>query len=277
MRIPLVAASVCVIAGLVTPATAGAQTAAGPAAASAAASTAAQAASGVPHAAAVPPAVLAENRIYRSGTAAPLSCPIPEIREGSAASLKTFHRAMARCADRFWAIRFKAAGLRYTSPRVTITTGSSSVCGRITSNGAQYCPAQRTVAIRIMKRDLTDPFKMNIAHSVAHEWGHHVQQLTGMLDEQNRLYWRSGGSARTVLSHRLEMQAECFAGVFYSAALDSVDPGITWDQWIGAVREAEESKVHGKPRNLAYWQDRGYSSGSAGSCNTWTASSARVS
>ncbi|MEV0203146.1 neutral zinc metallopeptidase [Nonomuraea sp. NPDC050691] len=269
MRIPLVAASVCVIAGVGLSGTAGAQTAAG-------ASTA-QPAYGVPHAVAAPPAVLAENRIYRSGTASPLSCPIPEIREGSAASLKTFHRSMARCADRFWAARFKAAGLAYTSPKVAITTGSSSVCGKITSNGAQYCPAQRTVAIRIMKRDLTDPFKMNIAHSVAHEWGHHVQQLTGMLDEQNRLYWRARGTARSIVSHRLEMQAECFAGVFYSAALDSVDPGITWDQWIGAVREAEESKVHGKPRNLAYWQNRGYTSGSAGSCNTWKATIARVS
>ena len=67
------------------------------------------------------------------------------------------------------------------------------------------------------------------------------------------------------------MQAECFAGVFYRATLDSVDPGITWSQWINAVRQAGESKVHGKPRNLAYWQDRGFDGASARYCNTWTA------
>ncbi|MBB6349266.1 neutral zinc metallopeptidase [Nonomuraea muscovyensis] len=225
---------------------------------------------------AAPPAVLTKNRIYRSGTASPLSCSVPEIRAGSAASIKTFHRALARCANRFWATRFKAAGLRYTPPKLHITTGSSSVCGKITSNGAQYCSAQRTVAIRIMKRDLREPFRMNIAHSVAHEWGHHVQQLTGMLDEHNRQYWRARGTARSIVSHRLEMQAECFAGVFYSATLDSIDPGIGWADWIGAVGESRESKAHGKPRNLAYWQDRGYDSGSARACNTWTAPTSRV-
>ncbi|MFI6496537.1 neutral zinc metallopeptidase [Nonomuraea typhae] len=222
------------------------------------------------------PAVLTQNKIYRSGTPSPQSCAVPEINRGNAASLKAFHMAMARCANRFWATRFKAAGLAYTAPKVQITTGSRSVCGRITTNGAQYCPQQRTVVIRIMKRDLTDPFRMNIAHSVAHEWGHHVQQLTGILDAQNSLYWRASGSARTILSHRLEMQAECFAGTFYSAALESISPGITWDEWLNSVTRAGESKTHGKPANLAYWQNRGYSGASARFCNTWSAAKARV-
>ncbi|MFI7132526.1 neutral zinc metallopeptidase [Nonomuraea sp. NPDC050153] len=204
------------------------------------------------------------------------TCEIPEIRMGSAASLKAFHRAMAGCADRFWAGRFAAAGLPYTPPEVTITTGSDSVCGEITSNGAQYCPEQRTIAIRIMKHDLRDPFRMNIAHSVAHEWGHHVQQLIGVLDAQNALYQQASDGAQTLLSHRLEMQAECFAGVFYSAALESIKPGIEWEDWIDAVRRADESKIHGKPRNLAFWQERGYRGGATGFCNTWTATRSKV-
>lgn len=212
----------------------------------------------------------------RTGDRHKQPCAIPVIREGSAASLKSFHRAMAACADRFWAARFAAAGLTYTSPQVTVTTGSDSVCGEITSNGAQYCPAQRTIAIRIMKHDLSDPFRMNIAHSVAHEWGHHVQQLIGVLDAQSALYWPASGGTRTLLSHRLEMQAECFAGVFYSATLTSIRPGITWADWIDAVSRADYSKIHGTPRNLAYWQNRGYRGGSAAACDTWTASRIRV-
>ncbi|MFG1942836.1 neutral zinc metallopeptidase [Nonomuraea sp. NPDC048826] len=223
------------------------------------------------------PAVLTKNRIYRSGTAGPLSCPAPEIRPGSAASIKRFQQALARCANRFWATRFKAAGLRYSPPKLQITTGSRSVCGTITANGAQYCPQQRTVAIRIMKRDLRDQIMMNLAHSVAHEWGHHVQELTGILDAQNTLYWRSGKTQRAALSRRLEMQAECFAGVFYRSTLDSLSSEITWVQWIDGVKQSRESKVHGKPRNLAYWQDRGYDAASARACNTWTAPNARVS
>jgi uncharacterized protein len=204
------------------------------------------------------------------------SCAVPAIKTGSAASLKSFHRAMAACADRFWAARFAAAGLNYSPPEVSITTGSDSVCGKISSNGAQYCPSQHTIAIRILKQDLRDPFRMNIAHSIAHEWGHHVQQLIGVLDAQSALYWPASGSARTLLSHRLEMQAECFAGVFYSATLTSIKPDLPWQEWIYAVSRAEYSEIHGRPRNLAYWQNRGYLRGSASACDTWSARKDRV-
>ncbi|MEV4284124.1 neutral zinc metallopeptidase [Nonomuraea bangladeshensis] len=205
-----------------------------------------------------------------------MRCTVPAIKAGSAGSLRTFHRAMATCADRFWAERFAAAGLPYSSPEVTITSGADSVCGRVSGAGAHYCPEQRAIVIRITRHDLRDPFRMNVAHSVAHEWGHHVQQLTGVLKAHEALYLPASERARTVLSHRLEMQAECYAGVFYSAALKSIGPGIPWDDWLDAVRQAEESEVHGKPRNLAFWQDRGYKGGATGFCNTWTAARAKV-
>ncbi|QYC43598.1 Putative neutral zinc metallopeptidase [Nonomuraea coxensis DSM 45129] len=205
-----------------------------------------------------------------------LRCAVPAITVGSAASLRAFHKAMAACADRFWAERFAAAGLPYSSPEVTITSGADSVCGRLSGAGAHYCPEQRAIVIRITRHDLRDPFRMNVAHSVAHEWGHHVQQLTGVLRAQEALYLPASEQARRVLSHRLEMQAECYAGVFYSSALKSIGPGIAWDDWLDAVRQAEESEVHGKPRNLAFWQDRGYRGGATGFCNTWTAARAKV-
>ncbi|MCK2217503.1 neutral zinc metallopeptidase [Actinomadura sp. ATCC 31491] len=211
-----------------------------------------------------------------SGARPRLTCAIPAIKVGSAASLRAFHEAMAGCADRFWAERFAAAGLAYRSPTVTITTGADSVCGRISGAGAHYCPEERAVVVRITRQDLRDPFRMNLAHSIAHEWGHHVQQLTGVLGAQEALYLPASDQARTILSHRLEMQAECYAGVFYSAALKSIKPGIAWDEWVEAVRQAEESEVHGKPRNLAFWQDRGYHGGATGFCNTWTATRAKV-
>ncbi|SDK96572.1 hypothetical protein SAMN05421874_113180 [Nonomuraea maritima] len=210
------------------------------------------------------------------GAVVPQECEIPAIRTGSVGSLRSFHRAMAGCADRFWAARFAAAGLAYTSPAVEITTTDDSVCGAVTGNGAQYCPQQRTIVVRITDDDARDPFRMNLAHSVAHEWGHHVQGLIGVLSAQSALYGPASDEARRLLSHRLEMQAECFAGVFYSAALDSVDPGISWDGWMKAVRQADESDIHGKPRNLAFWQNRGYQGGATGFCNTWTAPASKI-
>ncbi|MCF6472979.1 hypothetical protein FAF44_31985 [Nonomuraea sp. MG754425] len=248
MRIPLTALAGCMVAGLLVPAPAAAAGRVGQ----------------------------AGLMSVMGGEVVPQECAIPAIRVGSVASLRAFHRAMAGCADRFWAGRFAGAGLAYSPPEVTITTGTGSVCGAITSSGAQYCPDQRTIAIRIMKNDLRDPFRMNIAHSVAHEWGHHVQQLIGVLNAQAALYGPASAAARRLLSHRLEMQAECFAGVFYSATLKSIRPGISWKDWISAVRMADESDVHGKPRNLAHWQDRGFHGGATGFCDTWTASRSKV-
>lgn len=256
MRTPLIAAVVCVVAGLVLASgTAGARTMA--------------AAPGVPSA-------LTGNKVYRSGDPAPLACAIPGIRTGSTTSLKRFHRVMARCADQFWAGRFEAAGMRYTAPTLAVTTGRGSVCGRITANGAQYCPAHHTIAIRVTRHDVAAPFKMNLAHSVAHEWGHHVQQLAGILDAYNAEYRHAGAERRTMLSHRLEMQAECFAGVFYRATFDSIDPGLTWQEWAAAVGRSSESRLHGKPENLAYWQNRGYQGGTAAVCDTWSAPESQV-
>ncbi|MFC5829065.1 neutral zinc metallopeptidase [Nonomuraea insulae] len=248
MRIPLIALAVCLAAGLLAPSPAGAATRIGQA------------------------GLLGAT----AGDVVAQTCEVPSIQAGSLASLKSFHKAMAGCADRFWAARFAAAGLAYSPPEITITTGSDSVCGSITSSGAQYCPDEHTIVIRIMKRDVRDPFRMNMAHSVAHEWGHHVQQLIGVLDAQSALYEPASEKARTLLSHRLEMQAECFAGVFYSATLKSIEPGIGWDEWLEAVRLADESDIHGKPVNLAFWQNRGYRGGATGFCDTWAAAKSKI-
>ncbi|TDC11308.1 hypothetical protein E1267_01175 [Nonomuraea longispora] len=248
MRLSHLAAAVCVVAGLLLP---------GPARAAQR-----EAPAGLPG--------------EMSGTGLPLLCDIPDIRLGSVASLRSFHRAMADCADRFWAVTFAVAGLAYTPPELSVTTGTGSVCGAITDHGAQYCPDQQTIVVRIMQDELRDPFRMNIAHSVAHEWGHHVQRLTGVLDAYNALYQPASGQARNLLNHRLEMQAECYAGVFYSAALDSIGPGIAWEAWLRAVSEADESQAHGRPGNLAAWQDRGYRGGATGHCDTWTAGDSAV-
>ncbi|NRQ30989.1 hypothetical protein HII36_03960 [Nonomuraea sp. NN258] len=251
MRLPLIAAAMCMVADLLS-------SGVSPAAAAAAR-----------------PGGLEGWRPLLAARPAPLTCRVPPIRTGSAASFRAFYRGMAACADQFWSARFAAARLAYRPPAVDVTTGRDSVCGKIVT-GAQYCPAQHTIVIRITRGDLRDPFRMNAAHAVAHEWGHHVQALTGVLDAQNALYQRATGAARTTLSHRLEMQAECFAGAFYASALRSIRPGITWRDWLGAVRMAEESEVHGRPRNLAYWQNQGFRGATPDACDTWNAAPAKV-
>ncbi len=180
--------------------------------------------------------------------------------------------------NRFWAARFKAAGLKYTKPKIQLTTSGNSVCGKIYYTGAHYCQDQRTFAINITKRELRNPYRLAFVRTVAHEMGHHAQKLSGMLDTYNRMVWRAGQNTPTyyALSRRLEMQADCFAGVFFSASFDSLNGELGWDEWVGAIASAKSDKLHGSSANLARWHDRGYRNGSLAACNTWTASSSSV-
>jgi predicted metalloprotease len=86
-----------------------------------------------------------------------------------------------------------------------------------------------------------------------------------------------GTTARNLLSHRLEQQAECFAGVFLNATQDSLPVDSEEYDYINtwASKNATD-KVHGKGRNQVYWLQRGFDTGSPNACNTWVAASARV-
>jgi predicted metalloprotease len=117
---------------------------------------------------------------------------------------------------------------------------------------------------------------------MAHEYGHHVQALSGIMG----WYWqeaaRSGKAAKLALSRRLELQADCFSAVFVGSVRDSLPaPADDWRNIVNWIRDngakAWPTNDHGKGPNQAYWLDRGFTGGGPGSCDTWNAPASRVS
>ena len=119
---------------------------------------------------------------------------------------------------------------------------------------------------------------------MAHEYGHHVQQLTGIMDaswqERARTGRRSPAGAET--TRRLELQANCYAGMFLGGLRDqrAIDPGLI----SGALRDYGERgdasgrpREHGTPQTNGSWADQGFQRNRTYQCNTWLAPQDAVS
>ncbi|WP_214107530.1 neutral zinc metallopeptidase [Acrocarpospora catenulata] len=226
------------------------------------------------------PTVLTKNKIYRSGSVGTIDCSPTEPRAGSAAAAKTYMLQVYRCVNQMWARKFKAVGWTYRVPKIVIrTSGPKTPCGRLTKTyWGHYCPHNQTIYILLTSEQIKQPFPLVLAKTMAHEIAHHVQQRSGMLTPYYNLAYRARTkTAKNLLSHRVEQQAECFAGVFLSGAQDSLP--VDFEEWEHinnwAVKNADDA-LHGKGRNQVFWLERGFQSGSPAACNTWVVSNARV-
>lgn len=179
---------------------------------------------------------------------------------------------------------------------VTFTGQRATACGTATSAvGPFYCPADQTVYLD------TDFFDQMLegrlgavggdaaeAYVIAHEYGHHISNLIGTLEQVQAAGQQTGPTSPQV---KLELQADCFAGVWMAnATSDPASPikAITKDDLERAIDAAKavgddriqesstgtvspESWTHGSSEQRKYWMARGYSSGSPDQCDTFAA------
>ena len=146
---------------------------------------------------------------------------------------------------------------------------TESACGVIGSDtGSAYCPPERTVYF-VLSSELEDAEKygdFSFAFTIAHEWGHHVQNELGysnLRDERNDVAF--------------ENQADCFAGVWASSYytrgnLNNIDilEGINATYGFGDTRLEEEGKAHGSPAERVQWFLTGYNTSDPSACRTFT-------
>ncbi|MER7132168.1 neutral zinc metallopeptidase [Streptosporangium saharense] len=224
--------------------------------------------------------------LYRvRGTLPPSRCAAGGIQEGSASSYRTFMTRITRCLDRMWRARLTAAGLPFSRPslRFTTTTRVSSPCGRWPAKAAGfYCSTNRTIYIGILRDALRNPYPINHAQFMAHEYGHHVQKLMGVMDYYGRSVWNVRTSTRLAFSRRLELQADCLGSAFLrQVSTDLAVERADWDsiiEWVTVNGHKNWLRNdHGRGRSQAYWMQRGFTVGSPSACNTWTAPANRVS
>ena len=190
-----------------------------------------------------------------------------------------------------WAAQFEKAGRRYAPTTLNIfeevvETG----CGRATSaTGPFYCPADRQAYLdlgffRELRSRFGAPGDFAQAYVVAHEVAHHVQNVLGINDDVRRLQQQNPDDANE-LSIRLELQADCFAGVWAFSTFErglledgDIREGLDAAAAVGDDRIQEkatgridpESWTHGSSEQRMEWFTRGYRSGDPERCDTFS-------
>ena len=196
--------------------------------------------------------------------------------------------------EQTWHEIFGAANKNYIEPHLVMFTGAvQSACGTASSAvGPFYCPNDSKVYIDLgffdeLKSRFGAPGDFAQAYVVAHEVGHHVQNLLGTSDKVHSMRQRQSEKEANAMSVRLELQADCFAGVWANHAdasrqlLESGDiaEGLAAATAIGDDRlqmqargyVAPESFTHGSSEQRVRWFKRGMQSGRVNDCNTFAA------
>ena len=190
-----------------------------------------------------------------------------------------------------WTRVFQAAGKTYQAPVLVLFEDAvRSACGNASaSTGPFYCPGDQKVYLdlsffRELDRRFGAPGDFAQAYVVAHEVGHHVQNLLGINRQVSQAQQRGSERAANALSVQMELQADCFAGVWGHHAgkrgmLDAgdVEEGLAaaaaiGDDRLSGGRVSPESFTHGTSAQRAQWLRQGLTSGEINSCDTFRSS-----
>jgi uncharacterized protein len=194
-------------------------------------------------------------------------------------------------AQNFWQQQFAAAGKPYQQAKLVLFRGGTDTgCGAASSaTGPFYCPLDQRVYIDLgffdeLNQRFKAPGDFAQAYVLAHEIGHHVQQQLG-IEQQVRQQSQQNPDDANELSVRLELQADCFAGVWARSTYDrgilesgDLQEGLTAAAAVGDDRIQQqangridpESFTHGTSEQRDHWLQTGFDSGKLESCDTFS-------
>jgi len=204
-----------------------------------------------------------------------------------------FVSQVLRSTEQVWTDVFRASGRTYQPPKLVLFQGSwPTACGQgQAAMGPFYCPNDNKVYIdlrfyKVLEQRLGAPGQFAQAYVVAHEVGHHIQNQLGIMEKVDALRRRGGEAQANALSVRVELQADCFAGVWAARSqkesgwrLDpgDIEAGLNAAAQIGddmLQRKSQgmvvpESFTHGSSAQRVNWFKRGIEGGSVERCNTF--------
>jgi predicted metalloprotease len=206
--------------------------------------------------------------------------------------LGTFAALVLKDTEETWTGIFAAANQTYAEPPLVLFSEAvRSGCGTASSaTGPFYCPADRKVYLdpaffALLSKRLGSPGDFAQAYVIAHEVGHHVQNLIGVSEKVSAQEQQGSQAQANALSVRLELQADCFAGVWGNHANRDrkvIDPGdfeegmraagSIGDDRIQEMTEGavhRESWTHGSGEQRQFWLRRGLESGDWTRCDTF--------
>jgi len=203
-----------------------------------------------------------------------------------------FVRKVLASTEDVWRDQFQSHHTQYREPTLVLFRGSTpTACGNgQAAMGPFYCPGDQKVYIDlgfydILKTRLGSPGDFAQAYVIAHEIGHHIQKLTGTSDKVDAMRGRASEVQQNALSVRLELQADCYAGIWANRAdeakhiLDQgdVEEALNAASHIGddALQKAgqgyavPETFTHGTSLQRVTWFKRGVETGDLHACNTF--------
>jgi uncharacterized protein len=205
-----------------------------------------------------------------------------------------FVSSVLASTERTWGEIFRRHGQEYQEPKLVLFSGAvESACGFAQSaSGPFYCPQDRRVYIDLeFFRELRDRFKapgdFAQAYVIAHEIGHHVQNQLGVMRKTGELQSRSSRAQANAISVRVELQADCLAGIWAGTANrdrkileeGDIEEGLNAAAQIGDDRIQKRSQgyvvpegfTHGSAEQRVRWFRRGLDSRDLDQCDTFSA------
>ncbi len=220
--------------------------------------------------------------------------PAPQSQQaGRNDEMREFVARVLGSTERTWDQIFQAGGRTYQKPTLVLFSGAvESACGFAqAAAGPFYCGEDQKVYIDLsFYRDLRQRFQapgdFAQAYVIAHEVGHHVQNLLGIMSKVQSLQARAGERQANALSVRLELQADCLAGIWANHAhrernileQGDIEEGLNAAAQIGDDRMQKraqgyvvpESFTHGSAQQRVQWFRRGIASGDLKQCDTFS-------
>jgi len=227
-----------------------------------------------------------------AGTGMPGQAQSPGFRSGAEDELKDFVSVVLGDTEDTWNEVFRQLDARYAEPTLVLYSGvTRSACGLgQAAMGPFYCPEDRKLYVDLsfydeLRSRYGAPGDFAQAYVIAHEVGHHVQNLLGISDQVQAAQQRVGKAAANELSVRLELQADCFAGVWANRAdrsRDILEAGDAEEALRAAAaigddrlqRQAQgyvvpDSFTHGSSEQRVRWFRLGLEHGDLNVCDTF--------
>ena len=232
--------------------------------------------------------------LLSGGSPAPQTRPVPAHKPPTDDRMAAFVSTVLADTEDVWKNVFKQGGASYKEPKLVLFRGATpTACGQgQAAMGPFYCPADQKVYIDLgfyetLKTRLGAPGDFAQAYVIAHEVGHHVQNLLGISAKMEQTRGRVSQVEYNALSVRLELQADCFAGVWANhaqAARQLLEQGDVQEAMNAAAkigddalqrassgRVVPESFTHGSSAQRQRWFDMGLKNGSVKRCDTFSA------
>ena len=208
--------------------------------------------------------------------------------------LKEFMSVVLADTEIVWGALFREAGKVYEEPKLVLFSGAvQSACGYAeAAMGPFYCPGDRKLYLDMsffneLAKRLDAPGDFAQAYVVAHEVGHHVQNLMGIAEKVHLTKQNASEAGQNALQVRMELQADCFAGVwaFHANKMRQIlEPGdkeeaLAAASGVGDDRLQKQSRgyvvpesfTHGSSAQRMRWFDMGAKSGDPAQCDTFKA------